>query len=226
MDVLRALIAIAFIGLLVRLRYDADRFEAAESDPGPASATWSGYGLRLAWVLLAIALAGAVGLLWPDGADALGLSAAGGVGGFVLGILVGLVGAGAILAAVWYFGRGLPSPVLELRDAAWATANIASTALVDEIGFRGAALGLFLAAGADPGLAVVGQAILYTLATRLARARGGLVPVSGALLLGLVTGWLAVLTGGLLAPFVAHLVMRSAALTYTADLLPLDTRPG
>ena len=226
MDVLRTLLAIAFVGLLVRLRYDADRFEAVESDPGPTAATWSGYGLRLAWVLVAIALTGAVGLLWPDGPSALGLSPGGGIGAIIVGLVVGGIAAAILVGGLWLAGGSSPLPVLRPSDIGWAAVNATTTALVDELAFRGAAMGLLLVAGADPGLAVVGQAIAYALATRLARAEGGMLPLLATLLFGLLAGWLALATGGLLAPIVAHLVVRATALAYAADLLPLDAHSG
>jgi membrane protease YdiL (CAAX protease family) len=90
---------------------------------------------------------------------------------------------------------------------------------VDELTFRGVLLGFMLVAGVPPGVAFCAQLLLYGLETRLGRSVVTLDLLLAALLLGALTGMLALATGGVVAPFVAHAATRFAALDL-ADAIP------
>ncbi len=96
-----------------------------------------------------------------------------------------------------------------------ALLNSTATAFIDEAAFRGALFGLLLVAGVNPTLANFMQAIIYTLTTRLGapgRDRYLLVLTMG---MGLIGGWLTVVTGGIAAAFVGHAITRFAVFLCT-----------
>ena len=89
------------------------------------------------------------------------------------------------------------------------------TALVDEVAFRGAVLGLLLITGLEPTAANLIQAILYALTTRLGapgRNRWMLVMAIGV---GLAGGWVTAVTGGIAAAFLGHAATRFAVFLST-----------
>jgi membrane protease YdiL (CAAX protease family) len=89
------------------------------------------------------------------------------------------------------------------------------TAIVDEVAFRGAVLGILLVTGLDPTAANVIQALLYALATRLGAPGRNRWLLVMALLIGLVGGWVTAVTGGIAAAFLGHAVTRFAVFLST-----------
>ncbi len=230
-DELRTLMAIALAGLLLLLRLDAPRFSSAEydvesADDSEGSGSIGALLTRAAWPLMAIALTAGIAVLLPAGRPAIGL-APGTIlsGSTILWAVVGsLVGLGAVLA------------VARLRDPAWPPRLVPadrsprlafdaiSTAIVDELTFRGVLLGLLLLAGVPAAIAFLAQLALYGLETRLGRYVATLGLLAEALALGALTGLLALATGGVVAPLVAHAVIRFAALDVTEALPPILPR--
>ena len=104
-----------------------------------------------------------------------------------------------------------------------ALANEILTAFIDEAVFRGAVLGYFLwaLAGTDvaPGtassIAILGQAVMYVLATRLGAPGRDRYMFILALAIGLVGGWATLLTGGIGASFLGHAITRVAVFLTT-----------
>ena len=96
-----------------------------------------------------------------------------------------------------------------------ALINAVSTALIDEVTFRGAMFGLLLATGLNPNVANVIQAIVYTLATRLGAPGRNRYMLVMALLVGLVGGWVTGVTGGIAAAFIGHSITRFAVFVTT-----------
>ena len=85
-----------------------------------------------------------------------------------------------------------------------AAINSIVTAVIDEATFRGALLGILLAAGLPDGSSILIQAIVYILATRMGapgRHRYMLVLTLG---IGVGCGWATVRTGGIGAAILAH----------------------
>jgi hypothetical protein len=204
-DPLRVLIALGLTMLLVLLRLEAERFRAAEyaepDETGQASVL-----KRLTWYAVGAALV--VGVLLFHPAPALDLYL--GPGTRVPTVLLGLLYAlGAAVQAVVYsryrYGRvRLP----DVGDYPSALLNQIATAFVDEAAFRGALLGFIVLVGVPPPVAILIQACVYSLATRLGAPGRDPYLFGMSLAAGLIGGWVTVVTGGFAAAFLGHAVMR------------------
>lgn len=199
--------AIAFVGLLVLLRLEADRFGAAEY------AEHDRYGERprilrgLGWYGLAVILIIALFVVQPSG-NRLLLRMGDRNLAIVWGLLYGAAGFAQALGFAYLRYRHLRLP--DVRSYPLAVFSSLGTACVDEIIFRGGVLGVLVFVGLDLRLAVVTQALLYGLATRLG-APGRNLPMLGiALGVGLVSGWVTLATGGIAAAFIGHGITRFA----------------
>jgi hypothetical protein len=211
-DPLRVLIALGLTLLLVVLRLEAERFPAA--DYAVPDETGDTLPLRrLTWYVLGAALVVGVILFHPSPSTELFLGAGARGSTIIMGVLYGVA---AVLQAVAYsryrYGR------VRLPDVAaypGAILNQIATAFLDEAAFRGALLGFIVIAGINPILAVVIQALIYTLATR-SGAKGRDPYMFGlALGAGFLGGWVTIVTGGFAAAFLGHAVMRVAVFLVT-----------
>jgi len=225
-DEIRTLMAIALAGLLLLLRLDAPRFGSAEYDVDTDTDSIGARLTRLAWPGLAVVLVAAIAILLPAGPGAIGLGRASAAS--PLTVVLAILGAGAGVGAVVGVAR-LRSPAWSPRlnvagDAPRHAFDSLATAIVDELTFRGVLLGFMLVAGVPPAVAFLVQLILYGLETRLGRTVVTLDLLLEALLLGALTGVLALATGGVAAPLVAHAATRFAALDL-ADAIPSPS-PG
>jgi len=211
---LRVLVVVAFTGLLILLRFDAARFGAAEYDDDEAPGGWRNVVRRFAWYFLGLLVAFAILRIHPAPGPVLHLvlgadrqtAVAAGIGFGFLGTAV------AVLFARFRYRRlRLPAP----RLYPGAVANSLGTAVIDEVGFRGALLGLTLAHGWPADVAILFQAVLYALATRLgATGRShAMLAIFGAV--GLLGGWLTVVTGGIGAALIGHAITRFAVFVCT-----------
>ena len=209
---LRTLIAGALGGLLLLLRLDAARFASAEYDSDPEAIDQR--GVRLAWPLMAIVLAIGVGVALPEGLSAIGLGRGSllSPASIVLAIVGAAVAVVALLGLAWLRGATWPPRLSPPGDTARFAFDSVATAIVDELTFRGVLLGLLLLAGIPAGVAFLVQLLLYGLETRLGRSVATLDMLVEALALGALTGVLAIASGAVLAPIVAHVVARFAAL--------------
>ncbi len=225
-DELRTLMAIALSGLLLLVRLDAPRFGSAEYDVDDSA---GGRLTRLAWPLLAIVLVAAIAALLPAGPGVLGLGTNAGLapGSLVLAVLGSGIGVAAVLGLARLRAPDWPPRLNPGGEVPRYAFDAVATAVVDELTFRGVLLGLLLLAGVPGGVAFAIQLLLYGLETRLGRSWVTVDLLAEALLLGVLTGALALATGSVVAPLVAHAVTRFAAL-YVADaippLLPRDAR--
>jgi hypothetical protein len=206
-DQLRFLVALAFAGLLIMLRLDAERFGAAEyeADQYGQPAT---IRRRFAWYVLGVALIFAVDLVHPSPGTGLLLGVGNPGEALIFGLAFGVVGTLLVLAIAWVRGRGvqLPSP----QRYPDGLVNAVATAFIDEAAFRGIILAFLLATGMEVWAANLMQAIVYTLVTRVG-APGRELPMVGlTLVLGVFGGWLTIITGGIGAAFVGHAVTRFA----------------
>ncbi len=207
-ETLRSLVAIAFALLLVMLRLDAERFGVAEYTAAAAGDRWTVLGRRFAWFVLGLALIGIVAVIHPGPPGALGLQFGDRGAVLLLGLAYATLGAAqAIAVARLRFGRLRTS---RPSSYPWPLLNALATALVDEAAFRGIILGLLLVTGLDAGVAIVIQALVYTLATRTGVPGRDLYLLACALGLGLAGGWLTVETGGIGAAVVGHVATRFA----------------
>ena len=202
---LRALVAFGLTLLLVMLRLEAARFGAAEYDE-PVGGRLPSIWRRLGWYMVGIA--GVVAILWVHPAPGAELFLSAGDGGISLGFVLAAVGAGLAVGIAWWRYRHVRLPDISAYPS--ALLNEIATAFVDEAVFRGALLGFLLVGGVDPMLALVTQAIVYTLATRLGAPGRNRAMFLLALTIGLVSGWATLVTGGIAASFLGHAVTRVA----------------
>jgi membrane protease YdiL (CAAX protease family) len=204
-DTLRALMTVGLGGLLILLRLDAERFGAAEYDEVVDGERPSLRG-RLAWYLLGLGLAAAAMLIHPDATGELGLGLGDRNAALLAGFVYGAFGfaQAAVFAWLRYHRMRWPS----LSSYPGALVNAILTAVIDETTFRGILLGFLLLAGLDPWVAIVIQAIVYTLATRSGASGRGPYLLVLSLAIGLVGGWLTVATGGIGAAIIGHGITR------------------
>ena len=218
-EAIRALIFYGFVGLLVLLRVDAQRFGAAEYDDGQAG-SWRDWVRRLTWYALALLLLGLIYWMHPLPLSVLRLQ----VGNDLLlslaaGFAIAAIGALLAVTYAWLRFRDVRLPPPRRYPAAlWASV---ATAFVDEATFRGVVLGLLVAASWPVDLAIGFQAVLYVIVTRIAgRGRSiGLVLIF--LVVGLVGGWVTMATGGIGAALVGHALTRFALFVVTGHSGPL-----
>ncbi len=202
---LRVLVCLGLTLLLVMLRLEAGRFGAAEYDE-PVRGKRSPLGMRLAWY--AIGVGGIVAILWIHPAPGTELFLTVGEPGssVLLGLALAAAGAAQAVALAWLHYRHLRLPdVAAYPDG---LANELLTAFLDEAIFRGALLGYLVVAGLDANLAIVTQAIVYTLATRLGAPGRDRYMFVLSIPVGLVAGWATIATHGIGAAFMGHAVTR------------------
>jgi len=102
------------------------------------------------------------------------------------------------------------------------------TAFLDEATFRGALLGYLLWIDTPINLAIIAQAVAYTLATRLGAPGRDRSMFLLSLLIGLVGGEFTIITGGIGASFLGHAITRVAIFFSTGhagQLAPRGTEP-
>jgi hypothetical protein len=211
---LRDLIFYAFAGMLVFLRFDAARFSAAEHDDEDAPGGARLWLRRLSWYGLGLLLIVVVYNMHPLPLSVLHLQLGEDRGQAILaGLALGAIGTLAAVIYGWLrFARvRYPPP----RRYPAALLNSIGTAFLDEAAFRGVLLGLLLAASWPTEYAIAFQAVLYGLATRLARPGMPLGMLALALAMGLLGGWLTVETQGIGAAFLGHALARFAIFVVT-----------
>lgn len=213
-ETLQTLILLAFVGLLLLLRLDTRRFGAAEHDDETAPNTVGIWLRRLAWYVFGIGLVFLVYRLHELPISVLRLQMGDQptqalLAGLALGALGILV---AFAYAWWRYGEfRLPPPG---HYPAGVLSSV-GTAFVDEAVFRGIVLGLLIAADVPLEMAIASQAVAYALVTRLAARDRPLGMLLLSLVIGMVTGWLTVQTGGIGAAFLGHALTRLALFVAT-----------
>lgn len=214
-ETLRTLVALGLGGLLILLRIEAERFGTAEYDE-PAGPGGPGVFMRVGWYAIGGALIAAIVLIAPDPDQLFRLSLGDRLPAILLGFVFGSLGVAQAAVWAWYrYGRFRWPP---LEDYPWAAVNSVLTALIDEAAFRGVLLGVFLATGLEPWLAVVIQTLVYALATRTGASGRSRYLLGLSLVYGLVGGWLTVMTGGIGAAFIAHAITRFAGFVLTGHV--------
>ena len=205
---LLVLIALGLSCFLVLLRFDAERFNAAEYDDVDRWGNPPSLRRRLAWYMLGIGGILAIMTIHPNAARDLFLGLGDRLGAVILGLTYGAIGTAIALGIAFYRYRHVRFPTV--RSYPGSVLNAVATAFVDEAVFRGLVFGFLVVVGIDPTLANVVQALVYGLATRLgARGRPWYMLVT-ALAIGLAGGWLTGITGGIGAAFVGHSITRVA----------------
>jgi hypothetical protein len=208
---LRTLVAFGLTLLLVMLRAEAERFGAAEYDE-PIGGQPPSALRRLAWYALGLGGVVAILLIHPAPAQELYLTGGGG-DSVLLGFILAVGGGGLAVLLAWLRYQYVRLP--DLSQYPGAIVNEVATAVFDEAVFRGALLGFLVVGGVNPMLAVLAQAALYSLATRLGAPGRNLSMFLLSLGIGLVGGWATVLTGGIAAAVIGHGVTRVATFLTT-----------
>lgn len=208
---LRVLVALGLTLLLVMLRVEAERFGAAEYDE-PVRGRRPPILRRLAWYILGVG--GVLALLTVHPSPEIDLFlTVGERSGILLALVIGGIGVAQAVARAYLHYRRLRFPTFGAYPG--ALANEILTAFIDEAIFRGAVLGYFLWFGADENLAILGQAIIYTLATRLGAPGRDRYMFVLSILIGLVGGWATLSTLGIGAAFLGHAITRVAVFLTT-----------
>jgi hypothetical protein len=210
---LQRMIAAGLALLLVMLRLDAERFSAAEYDEEHDGRPPS-LRRRIAWYGLGFALIAGILFIHPASREEFMLGAGDDrVKTLFYAFLYGAVGVGVAIAVALYRYRRVRLP--EISSYPGALINAVSTALIDEVTFRGALFGLLLATGLNPSVANIIQALLYALATRLGAPGRNRYMLVMALAVGLAGGWVTGVTGGIAAAFLGHSITRFAVFLTT-----------
>lgn len=212
----RSLIAIGLTLLLAMLRLDAEKFGTAEYYEATRDGERPLVRRRLAWYGMGVAAA--VGLLYihPSPQDDLHLGSGDRLGAVTLGLMYGLLGVGQALGFAWIRYHRIRFP--DTWSYPGALLNSVATALIDEVTFRGALLGLLIVGGLDPRLAIVIETLVYALTTRLGAPKRDRYLLVLTLGIGLIGGWLTVLTGGIAAAFLGHAITRFAVFLTTGHI--------
>ena len=212
-DTLTALIFYGFVALLVLLRFDAKRFGAADYDDEDAN-DWRTWLRRLSWYAFSIGLIVVIYLMAPWPLSVLRLQA-----GpllletIVVGLALGAIGAFMAVAYAWIRYRDLRLPPGNRYPAGLLTAI--GTAFVDEATFRGIVLGILLWWGWPNALAIGLQAVIYVIATGLARRQRPLGITFIFLVMALLGAGVTIATGGIGAAFLGAALTRLALFLVT-----------
>jgi hypothetical protein len=204
----RSLISIGLLLLLVMLRLDAEKFGTAEYYEATSDGQQPRLRRRIAWYVMGFVLIVALLYIHPSPQRDLYLGSGDRLGAVLGGIAYGLLGILVAVGFATYRYHRIRFP--ELWSYPGALLNSTATAFIDEATFRGAFLGLMLVAGVNPTLANLTQAILYTLTTRLGAPGRDRYLLLLTLGIGLLGGWMTVVTGGIAAAFLGHSITRFA----------------
>jgi membrane protease YdiL (CAAX protease family) len=207
-EALRALMTLGLLGLLIILRFDAERFNAAEYNDVDRWGRKPSLARRLAWYVLGIGLILAVLEIYPNPSTDLYLGLGDRLGAVVLGLAYGTIGTAIALGIAFYRYHYLRFPGLRLYPS--NVLNAIATAFFDEAVFRGILLGFLLMTPMNPNLANLTQALLYALATRTGAPGRPWYMLVTMIAIGLAGGWLTVMTGGIGAAFIGHAITRVA----------------
>ena len=212
----RALIALGLTLLMVMLRLDAEKFGTAEYYEATRDGDRPLVRRRLAWYGMGVAAAIALLYIHPSPQDDLHLGSGDRLQAVFFGLAYGGIGVAQALGYASYRYHRIRFP--EAWSYPGALLNSTATALIDEVTFRGALLGLMLVVGIDPRLAIVIETLIYALTTRLGAPKRDRYLLVLTLGIGLVGGWLTVLTGGIAAAFLGHAITRFAVFLTTGHI--------
>ena len=218
-ETIRILVGLGLTLLLVMLRLEAERFGTAEYDE-PVRGRRPSILRRLAWYILGVG--GVVALLFvhPNAEHDLFLQV-GDRSGIIIALIIGGLGIGQAVGLAYLHYHRLRFP--DVAAYPGGVANEILTAFIDEAVFRGAVLGYFVwaltaahaPAGTAASLAILGQTVVYALATRLGAPGRDKYMLVLAMMIGLICGWATLLTGGIGAAFLGHAITRVAVFLTT-----------
>lgn len=202
------LLTLAFTMFLVVLRFQAALFGVAEYADTGLEGRPTRLRRRLSWYLIGLMIILLIVEVDPDVGVELYVGLGDKSSAILLGIAFGVAGTAMAIGVAWLRYRHLRLPPVSSYPV--ALLNALGTAFIDEVTFRGAILGFLVYIGLNGWVAIVIQALIYGLATRLgAPGRDRSIFVL-ALLLALATGWATIVTGGIGAAFIGHTISRFA----------------
>ena len=210
------LMGLALAGLGILHRLEAQSAGAAEYDEAEEG-RMPPLRRRLYWYLVGFGIVAAVLVLDPEASSTLHLQLGDRLPAILFGIVYALIGVGqAVIFAVWRYGRlRFPPPA----SYPGALVNGVATAFIDEAVFRGMILGYFVLAteaiGFSPWVAILGAALVYVLATRVAARGRPPYMLFFTLGVGIIGGYVTLVTGGIGAAFLGHAVSRFSVFLVT-----------
>ena len=214
-DSLRQAIAIGMTVFMVVLRFDQERI--MRSDYFRSRSRWAG---PLSYYGLVLLFTAGIILILPSGRATLFL-----VGGdvseiFPAMLLFAVVGIlnGAALALLRF--RALVPLPLEMLPSRSLGAGL--NAVAEELQFRSVILGLMIAGGLDPGLAVALQAVLFGLAHRRVWRERDWYFVAVAFLLGYACGMVTINTGTVIPAMVGHFAVTMGIFAFAGGRLRMQ----
>ena len=214
-DSLRQAIAIGMTVFMVVLRFDQERI--MRSDYFQSRSRWMG---PLSYYGLVLVFTAGIILILPSGRATLFL-----VGGdlseiFPAMLLFAVVGIlnGAALALLRF--RALVPLPLEMLPSRSLGAGL--NAVAEELQFRSVILGLMIAGGLDPGLAVALQAVLFGLAHRRVWRERDWYFVAVAFLLGYACGMVTINTGTVIPAMVGHYAVTMGIFAFAGGRLRMQ----
>lgn len=211
-DTVRVVVAGGFFMLLVLLRFEAEKFGAAEYDE-PKNPYRAGFWTRLSWYALGLTLVAAIYFVHPYPHDDLYLVAGHRNDVLTFGIVLAVLGALQAGAFAWFRYGDLRLPPTTAYPGAGI--NALATAVIDEAAFRGALLGSLITMGVPGPTAVLVQAVAYLLTTRLGASGRHPYMLLLSLGIGLGAGWATLSTGGIGAAILGHAVTSFALFVCT-----------
>jgi hypothetical protein len=221
-DYIEYFLFLGFTGLMFLLRLDTRRFGAAEWDT--ESGGWREWAPRLSWYVGGIALALLIFALHPSPVSDLNLSFVPDRGGAIfVGLFYGICGALFAFGIAWVRGSRLRFPSTDRYPG--GVLSSVGTAFYDEFLFRGVILGLLLGLGLPDWVAVGAAAILYAGAVRASTTGRGVLDTAVALVIGLASGLVVLLTAGIAAAIVGDAITRFALFLAVGHPRP-DTLQG
>ncbi|HVA84728.1 MAG TPA: CPBP family glutamic-type intramembrane protease [Candidatus Saccharimonadales bacterium] len=216
MDTLRILVSVGFALLLIMLRLDSERFGAAEYTEAARDGQTPALRRRLGWYLLGLMLIVGVDLINPSPGNSLFLRLGDRTQAIAFGFAFAAIGTLQAVGFAWLRYQRLRLPPTSSYPA--ALLNSIATAFIDEATFRAIFLAYLLATGMDGSAANAIQAIVYALSTRLGAPGRDLYMLVLVLVIGLLSGWLTIATGGIGAAFLGHAITRFAVFLTTGHV--------
>lgn len=202
------LIALAFTMLLVVLRFQSALFGVAEYADGGPDGQRTRLRRRMSWYLIGLMIVLAIVVVDPNVGTDLFVGLGDRAQAVLFGVAFGIAGTALAIGVALLRYRHLRLPPVSSYPV--ALLNALGTAFIDEVTFRGAVLGFLVLIGLNGWIAIVIQALIYGLATRLGAPGRDRSIFLLALLLAVATGWATIETGGIGAAFLGHTIARFA----------------
>jgi hypothetical protein len=219
---LGVLVAVGLMLVLVLLRFQAEKFGAAEFDEAPKRRN-RGFLTRLSWYLLAFGFLLAIYNVHPQPHDVLYLLMGHRADVFLVGLVLAVIGCAQAAAFAWYWYGDLRLPDTPAYKRP-ALVSIA-TAIIDESLFRGAMLGTLVTIGVPGAVAVLFLAVVYVFASRLGSGRHPYMYLY-AFGLAVLCGWATLATGGIGAAIFGHAAASFAMFLCTGEVAPRAYHPA